>query len=190
MPRGQQAIAAASEFISDPRNLRAQPLAATPQEELGVLETGLPRERCRSPGLANAKISAGMPAPVLAPDTGPRRKASPQPCWPAELGLAERRRHLVPCAPAQHLPGDQPKISLPFSQLGARANQPGSCSAMPGALGQCHCEFGHTHWQTPNPTGLAALRHETPPVPRPCLAPSAAPWDTWLGKMPVPTVSP
>lgn len=83
-----------------------------------------------------------------------------------------------------------PRISLPFSQLGVRANQPGSCSAMPGALGQCYCEFGHTHWQTPNPMGLAAPMPETPPVPRPCLAPSAAPWDKWLGKVPDPSVSP
>lgn len=80
-------------------------------------------------------------------------------------------------------------ISICFSQPGVRANQPGSCSVMPGAFRQCHCGFGHTHSQIPNHVGLAAPMPETLLVTSQHLALSAAPWDIWLRNTLDPSVS-
>lgn len=109
-------------------------------------------------------------------------------CHPEELGLAERHWHLIPCVPQQLLLRDVCDQHL-FSQPGVRANQPGSCSVMPGAFRQCHCGFGHTHSQIPNHVGLAAPMPETLLVTSQHLALSAAPWDIWLRNTLDPSVS-
>lgn len=113
-------------------------------------------------------------------------------CSPAgpESWLWQRGAGISFPAPQRGTSPGTPGISIRFSQLGVRVNQPSSWSAMPCALGKCHCGFGHTCSETPNPAGLAASMPETRPVPRPHLAPSAAPWDMWLGKMLDPSVSP